>query len=255
MKSALLFIAALLFPLSMKAQLYTGLSGLLHVPSADMLPSGTARIGGYYLNRHFTPDAREAFSYAGEKYNTADFYLSFAPFSWIELGYTFTLLKALASAGDDKPKYSQKDRYFSIKLSPLREGRYWPSVAVGANDFLNTPTKTAKLMSGGSSEFFKNYYVAATKHFDVRGEVLSLSLAWRYWPNEDNRKWQGVVGGITYNPSFAPGLRVIAEYTGDDINVGAEYLLLHHLFLQVCLQNGKYLSAGLCYQTNLLGRE
>ncbi len=127
-------------------------------------------------------------------------------------------------------------------------------MAVGANDFLNTPTKTAKLMSGGGSEFFKNYYVAATKHFDVRGEGLSVNLAYRYWPNADNKKWQGVVGGITYNPSFVPGLRVVAEYTGDDVNLGADYLLLGHLFLQVCLQNGKYLSAGLCYQTNLLGK-
>ena len=254
MKKGLLLIL-LLVPLSAPAQLYTGLSGLLHTPSADMLPQGTARVGGYYMNRYFTPDAKDAFSYAGEKYNTADFYLSFTPFGWIELGYTFTLLKALASAGDENPKYSQKDRYFSIKLSPLREGRYWPAVAIGANDFLNTPTKTAKLMSGGNSEYFKNYYVAATKHFDVRGEVLSVNLAYRYWPNADNKKWQGVVGGITYNPSFAPHLRVIAEYTGDDVNLGAEYLLLRHLFLQVCLQNGKYLSAGLCYQTNLLGKD
>ncbi len=69
----------------------------------------------------------------------------------------------------------------------------------------------------------KNYYVAATKHFDVRGELLSVNLAYRYWPDEGNKKWQGVVGGITYNPSFARDLLIIAEYTGDEVNLGAEY--------------------------------
>ena len=41
---------------SASAQLYTGLSGLLNTPSADMNEEGTARIGGYFMNKHFTPD-------------------------------------------------------------------------------------------------------------------------------------------------------------------------------------------------------
>lgn len=77
------------------AQLYTGLSGLINTPSAEMNEEGTARIGGYFMNKHFTPDddGRYGFVYDGKKYNTADFYLSVTPFKWIELGYTFTLHK------------------------------------------------------------------------------------------------------------------------------------------------------------------
>lgn len=45
------------------AQLYTGLSGLIHTPSADMNEEGTARIGSYFMNSHFTPD--DGFSYGG----------------------------------------------------------------------------------------------------------------------------------------------------------------------------------------------
>ncbi len=124
------------------AQFYTGLSGLINTPSADMNEEGTARIGGYFMNKHFTPedDGHYGFIYNGEKYNTMDFYLSLTPFKWIELGYTFTLQKSLLE-GYDKPKYNQKDRYFSIKLNPLREGRYHPAIAIGSNDFIGSPTK------------------------------------------------------------------------------------------------------------------
>lgn len=61
--------------LSASAQLYTGLSGLINTPSADMNEEGTARIGGYFMNKHFTPDddGRYGFIYDGEKYNTVDF--------------------------------------------------------------------------------------------------------------------------------------------------------------------------------------
>ena len=33
------------------AQLYTGMSGLIHVPSAEMFEAGEAQIGAYYMNR------------------------------------------------------------------------------------------------------------------------------------------------------------------------------------------------------------
>ena len=251
-RKTLLLPLLLLAALPGKAQMYTGLSGLLHTPSADMLPEGTARIGGYYMNSHLTPDARNRFAYNKEKYNTADFYLSIAPFRWVEIGYTFTLLKTLAP-GHDRAQYNNKDRYFSLKLQPLREGKYWPAVVIGSNDFVGSPAKGK--MVNNKSNHFMNYYVAATKHFDMHGHDLSLNVAYRYWPDSANsRKWQGVVGGVTWRPSFAPDLRVIAEYTGHELNFGADYLLLRHLLLQAQLQSGRYPSAGLCFQTNLLGR-
>lgn len=38
------------------AQQYTGMSGLIHVPSADMDKAGEIRIGAHFLNKNFTPD-------------------------------------------------------------------------------------------------------------------------------------------------------------------------------------------------------
>ena len=48
-------VAALL-PSALRAQQYTGTSGLIHIPSAEMHHEGDALIGGHYLNQHMVPD-------------------------------------------------------------------------------------------------------------------------------------------------------------------------------------------------------
>ncbi|KAA5401778.1 YjbH domain-containing protein, partial [Bacteroides cellulosilyticus] len=52
-------------------------------------------------------------------------------------------------------------------------------------------------------------------------------------------------------PSFAPDLRVIAEYDSKDFALGATYLLFNHLHLQVELQRMQYFTGGLMFRFNL----
>ena len=128
---------ALLFSVPAVAQQYTGMSGLIHVPSADMGEEGEARAGVHFLNREFTPNV---LTYKGDKYHTMSYYLSITPFRWMEIAYTCTLLKStkIVDGVEDKehPGLHRKDRYFSLKLQPVREkpGKWWPSVAIGVND-------------------------------------------------------------------------------------------------------------------------
>lgn len=251
-----------LAPLRVVAQQYTGMSGLIHVPSADMDDAGEARIGVHFLNKKFTPNM--GFLFEGEKYNTLCHYLSITPFSWLEVGYTCTLQKARPINNDwveldGKPRLRGKDRYFSIKLQPLKEGKWWPAIAVGSNDPYSTGNPRGTIYEGlssgddsGKPQYFSNFYVAATKHFDLKGHKLGLHLAYRYWRRTYNRKWNGPVGGITYQPSFQQNLRLIVEYTGDDVNVGIDWKLWKHLLLQASLQNGKYFTGGLAFCLNLL---
>lgn len=53
---------------------YTGMSGLIHVPSADMGEEGEARAGVHFLNREFTPNV---LTYKGDKYHTMGYYLMY----------------------------------------------------------------------------------------------------------------------------------------------------------------------------------
>lgn len=251
---AMVFLA---FQTTAIAQQYTGTTGLIHTPSAEMNKEGTARIGVHFLAKEFSP---QSFSY-----NTGTYYLSITPFSWIEIAYTCTLQKGSGrdanKNAEKKTGYYYQDRYFSLKLRPLREGKYWPAIAIGTNDPYGTDEKKAKgdvsadegksHNGDGKSQYFCNYYIAATKHFSIKNNQIGLHAAYRKWKRDYNRKWNGLVGGITYQPCFAKNLRVIAEYTGDDINVGADCLLWKHLLLQASLQDGKYFSGGICFQMNL----
>lgn len=249
-RKCIIVCLCLLVGMAGHAQEYIGTSGLIHVPSAEMLPAGTGRIGAFFLNKEMLPDKiafRENPGDAGIKYNTFNHFLSIAPFSWIELAYTCTFEKGHKSM--DKTQrvgYYYKDRFFSIKLRPLKEGKWNPAIAIGTNDPLrhyNDHSNDAK--------YFMNFYLAATKHFDVQGHELGVHLAYRYYPSRFNRKWQGIVGGITYRPDFAKNLRGIVEYTGNDVNVGVDCYLWKLLFLQASLQNGKYFSGGIMLQVQL----
>ena len=256
-----IIIAGLLTLLSMsvQSQQYTGLTGLIHTPSAEMNFEGNVRIGTHYMDKHFTPDA---FDFQG-KYNTADYYLSITPFSWAEVAYTCTLQKnyrrdSHANIISDESRYYYQDRYFSIKIRPLKEGKWWPAIAVGANDPLGTlgdkgtnHDNMTPINGDGKSEYFCNYYIVATKHFAFKVGELGVHAAYRKWKRDFNSKWNGVVGGITYTPSFARNLRTIAEYTGHEVNIGADCLLWKHLLIQASLQKCRYFSGGICFQMNL----
>lgn len=247
MKKWLLWVLMVL-PMCGWAQQYTGLSGLIHVPSADMCPNGEARVSGHFLNREFLPPE---YNFEGTKYHTGNVTVSITPYSWIELAYTMTFMKDYQQLPgndylEDKVGFYRKDRYLSVKVRPLKEGKWWPSIAVGANDPVNT--------FDNESKYFTNFYVAATKHFDWNGHLFGVHLCYRKYDSEASSMWDGPVGGLTYQPSFQQNLRFIVEYTGDNVNVGFDWKLWNHFLIQASLQDGKYISGGLCLCLNLLGK-
>lgn len=245
----LCFLLVMGYQQELHAQQYTGTSGLIHVPSADMDRTGDVRVGVHFLNKEFTPDI---LVYDNAKYHTMTHYLSITPFRWLEIGYTCTLLRSFKIRnGVEYPNevgLYRKDRYFSVKLQPICEkvGKWWPSIAIGSNDPYSSDRKSTR------NNFFSNIYIAMSKHFICGENVWGLHVAYRDWKHAENNKWKGIVGGFTYRPSFARNLRAIAEYTGNEINIGADYLLWRHFLLQASLQDGKYFSGGVCFQINLL---
>ena len=240
----ILLMLLFLFPVILPAQQYSSLSGLIHVPSADMYPEGEVRIGAHFLHKEFMTDG--AFHYGGYKFNTPNCHLGITPFPWLELGFTMTFMKDVKDGGQypEDLKFDRKDRYLSIKIRPLKEGKWWPAIAIGGNDPFTT--------TSGTSQYFTNYFVAMSKHFSLNGHILAAHVTYRHWDLDCNSKWNGIVGGFTYQPAFQQNFRLIAEYTGDDVNVGFDWKLWKHVLIQSSLQNGKYFSGGVCLCLNLL---
>ena len=235
----------LLFALGMSAQQYYGMKGLINVPSADMDTVPVAHIGAHYLNQHMIPDKM---TIDGKKYDSGTNYLTIQPFRWIELGYGYTLQKFHKNGNKNAEiGFYSKDRYFSVRLQPILESEWWPSVVVGGQDVWGSYDK-----GESKSNYYRNYYVTASKHYDVLEQCVGVHLAYRYWKLDCNKKWNGVVGGLTLQPSFFRPLRVIGEYDGDGVNIGADCTLFRYVMLQVSLQQCQYFSGGVCLRVPLV---
>ena len=173
---------------------------------------------------------------------------------WMEVAYTCTLFKAEALGL--KPYgysgFTNQDRYFSIRLRALKEGQFWrymPAVVFGTSD----PFTSSGGGSIGSTEgngYYSRFYAAATKHISIGKEEIGVHFSYLYNKRKEY-KLNGIAAGISYNPTFAPELRMIAEYDSKDFALGATYLLLKHLHIQVELQKMKYFTGGLCFQFRL----
>lgn len=245
MKKAIILLLIALTASTARAQQALGTPGLIHVPTAEMDTAGVARIGAHYVDQHMIPDGMKC---DGEKFNSLTNYLSITPFSWIEIGYGYTLWKLHRNKDvTQRTGFYAKDRYFSLRLQPLKEGRYWPALVVGGNDVWGSGDD-----GHSGSNYYRNFYVAATKHFDLGGYVIGAHVAYRKWKRDYNSKWNGAVGGLTLQPAFYQKLRLIGEFDGDGVNVGADCELLRYILVQASLQQFKYPSAGLCLRIGLL---
>ena len=246
MKKLIILTLVLLVGLATgQAQQHVGTQGLIHVPSAEMDTVGVARIGAHYVDKHMIPDGLKC---DNEKFNSMTNYVGITPFSWIELSYGYTLWKLHYNRDlQQKTGFYSKDRYFSLRLRPLAEGKYWSAIVVGGNDVWGSGDD-----GQSGSNFYRNFYVAASKHLELGGNLIGGHLAYRKWKRDYNEKWNGVVGGVTFQPYFYRKLRVIGEYDGDGINAGVDCELFRYFLLQASLQQGKYFSAGLCLRFELL---
>lgn len=222
LKTYITVIAFILLPVLGKAQIYTGVEGLLHVPSAELSPANSMRIGIHYLNTDFVPngyslDAPIAFN------------ISLTPYKWVEASYMVLMW--------NKDGTYLPDRNLSLKVQPLKEGKWNPALVLGGFDVWGTSLN-------------KNFYAAAVKHFDGLGGEWGLNIAYRHYFKEASAdKWNGLVGGVTFRPNFYRGLRATAEYDGCEFNIGidATYKILR---LQLILQNWNRVSIGLSFEIN-----
>lgn len=240
-----LWIVLLSFPIMLSAQMTYGVTGLLHMPSAEMQRDKTVMLGGNFLNKALTPPKWY--------YGTYNYYLNVTIFPFLEVAYTCTLFTA-EGLGYAKYGYSgfmNQDRYFSFRLRALKEGQFWkymPAVVLGTSDpFTSTGDKIASEKGNG---YFSRFYIAATKHIQIGKEELGVHLAYLYNRRKDYHL-NGPAVGVTYSPSFHKPLTLIAEYDSKDFALGATYLLLNHVHLQFEMQRMKWFSGGLAFKIYL----
>lgn len=229
----------------LSAQLTYGTTGLLHAPSAEMQRDKTVMVGANFLNQELTPPHWY--------YNTWNYYLNITFFPWLEVAYTCTLVTA-ESLGLKPYGYSgftNQDRYFSVRLRALKEGQFWkhtPAVVFGCSDPFTSSGSVLNTVAGNG--YFSRFFVAATKHIRLGKEEVGVHLSYLYNRRKDYHL-NGIAAGLTYSPTFAPDLNVVAEWDSKDFALGLTYLLFDRLHFQVEMQQMKYFTGGLAYKIHL----
>ena len=223
---------------SMSAQEYHGTTGLLQVPSAETDSAGTFRGGAMFLHQEFLPAQMP-------HKNTYSYGFGLTVWRWLEVSYCASLLW-MHKYGKPKEEmgYYNEDRRMNVKVMPLYEGKWWPAIAIGMDDL----GRFKRIASGtNGNNYFQNIYIVGSKNFNIRGWEIGTHLAYRYYVSNKNADRRGVAGGLTLRPAFYRPMRLVAEWDGIGVNVGADVLLWRHLFIQAALVHGHGFTGGLGY--------
>ena len=155
----LLFIVMWFCPA--QAQYSMGVTGLLNIPTADMQRDGTVMLGGNYLPKEMLPTHWD--------YNSGNYFVNATFFPWLELAYRCTLMKV-----EETGKWNQ-DRSVSIRLRPLKEGKWWPAIVIGSNDVLTT-NELNTFKDPGGTRYFSSVFAVGTKHFLLGGHDWGITI-------------------------------------------------------------------------------
>ena len=238
------------------AQPIVGTTGLLHAPSAEMQKDKTFIIGGNIL--HIVP--LKYFHYDEIKY-TFNYYINITFFPWLEVGYTCTLNYAENGSSYFPPqswgKYTNQDR---------RWWREWtPQIVIGLDD----PTShnyygggNVKFDGSGMNNYFTRYYLAATKHFNIKNiGDLGTHVSWVTGKPVHRKHYSGISVGLnfrfnrrTYNftDRVLNGLSLITEYDAITFNYGCQYSIWKdRINFFTVLNDGKYFSGGLFFKIHI----
>ena len=227
-------------PVKLLSQTVIGTPGLMNIPTAEVREGCTFDGGVSLMQKELeaVPTYYNNTAARKEFYNTGLYYINFAPFSFFDITFRETLVKSQKSSGDKG--FYQQDRSLSLRVRPIREkeGKWWPSILVGANDFYS---------AHGDSYYAAVYgVVTKTLPFDRIGRFsVTAGYARRI---RRGVLYDGPFGGASYSPVFAPMVRLMGEYDTRGVNVGVGAHLFRHLNLTCFTREFKGISATVSYQ-------
>lgn len=239
-----------------------GPTGLLQTPSARFAGPGEFRVG--FSNVH--------------PYRSV--HITAEPLPRVQATFKYISIQD-RSYGTANHQQSGKDKSFDAKFLLLREGDWWPALAVGLIDF------------GGTGLFSSEYLVASRRIHDfdisvglawgrlgarggVRNPLSGLSDRFRYRERDDapggtlntGKYFSGErihpFGGVQWTPGNGP-FSVIVEYDGNDfstdatgrprevdsaINVGVNYRMWNALDLGLSWERGNTLGFSVSFRTD-----
>lgn len=269
-KTITILVCAILSSFAGYAQYVDSSKGLLFMPSAEMEPAGTFSISNNFLNKSYLENPKHNEIRWG--YSTFSYGFGIAFWSRVEIYYVCTMFNGKWSPYAKSKRariIRNQDRHFAARFLLMKENEFgwnWvPALVVGTSDPITGSGgdyKDGNVLSNGGNGYFSRYYIAATKHFDTGWGTVGAHVAYQ----KSIRKYivpHGPQVGLTWNPvwlnipgSFLSSTRLIAEYDGKEVNLGATAAIWKdHFEFWGCLQDCKHFNGGLRFKIVLSGAE
>jgi len=231
-----LFIAVLLLAyFSASSQSLTGTTGYFNIPSGELYPDKTMYAGASFLNKEYV-------EWSNYEYTSMPVFVTFTfvPFMEVSIRYTRAL-------GREDYSSTVGDRMASLRFRPLKEGKYWPSVVIGFQNFFTT-------LESGNASHFNSTYLVVTKNFRLNKVLHNIGLTAGYGSEiftSADYQFIGFFGGIKITPKKLEFLELMVEYDADKWNAGARLTLFKHLVLLAGVEGMDAFSWGVSYRFNL----
>jgi len=230
----LISFVVVLLSKSYYSQSLTGVSGLLTVPTADILEDRQISFGGSFLNKEYLDF---------EKCHGVAYYavIGYLPFLEVSLRLTRWYHP---EQGFDYGKQGIGDRMPNLKLRLWKESKFLPSIVVGIHDLIS-------VLGNSDDTNFNAFYGAMSKHYLLNNfdYIQSIGLHLGYGVDmieAKNHQFVGVFGGV--DVQFRKELKLLFEFTDNRINLGVESLLFNHFRFLGGYENLKFFSGGLGFQ-------
>lgn len=204
------------------------------IPTADMQEEGRFMAGANYMPQELLPSMWD--------YNSGNYFLNITFLPFMEVGYRCTLMKL------ETGKINQ-DRSVTLRLRPLKEGKWWPSIVVGSNDLLTTGQLNPSGEALGN-RYFASIYGVATKSFRFSGHEIAATVGYNI-ATQKHVYNEGQFYGVSYCPSFAQNFKLMAEMNRSKCSLGVSALFWKHLSLHLFYHDFKALSTGIRYEITL----
>ena len=203
-----------------------GSSGLVNIPTAEIVPDRNIYFGFSYIPKPYAILGQPGYS------NTA-YYCSIGYLPFLELNFRITRIVHWKH-------YTLPigDRMASFRVRLIAEKALAPALAFGVQDIIS-------LTENKSSRHFNAFYLVGFKTLLLPGAIKTrVHLGYGTdWMKADKHHLVGVFGGL--DVSVNKHLTLIAEYDTEKVNLGARLSLMSHFHLMIAYLNARRFSGGI----------
>ena len=217
----IIFLITFGIPSQVSAQSFYGTTGLIKIPTAEVVENGKAIIGGGYVTDYYRyPKSYK--QYIG--------FLNIGVLPKLEVSLRVAFFPEIEFDADNLPYSCDSDRIANVKFQLLQEAPMLPAVAIGGQDIYGTKA-------------FNSLYIVGSKNSElpIINKVrihIGLGTDWRDFISEEamDHRFIRVFGGI--EKQVYPFLILLAEYDARDINLGVRFSIKKILNITFNLTDG-----------------